>query len=332
MILNFSLIRSQRILWELHLIFIFKKRMYRRICPFQHGFSHGSRMLVLLDSNNKEQANDARGWSILKLIRSLARQATTLKCAIFAHLGAPSYHDCSVQSGRQVGVKKKGRKKKKSSISHNGVSGSIPPRSNDRQRKSSGARRISLVHTSPIARRFVARARKKYDRKPKITIFASAAANRRHLSARPSSVEPNPGLLFRRQWSAKPIGRTLTIAAAIDSNQRSPWNQWIRGIMAARAIVWNWVFPKRRRFSPTIIARVILRPLHQLTRLRRGSDFDVARLLDWKEKKNLQNVRKYCDHQFLTLSLSSWLVCTRQERKYFDFVKLNKVNNAIKSI
>lgn len=61
MILNFSLIRSQRILWKLHLIFIFKKRVYRRMYVSTWIFAYLARMLVIFHGNNKEQANDARG-------------------------------------------------------------------------------------------------------------------------------------------------------------------------------------------------------------------------------------------------------------------------------
>lgn len=89
---------------------------------------------------------------------------TMLKCTIFAHLGALSDHDCSEQSGRRVNAQreKKKRKKeerKKSSISHNGVSGSIPSHTSTDRRKSSGTRRISLVHADS-ARRFVAHVEK----------------------------------------------------------------------------------------------------------------------------------------------------------------------------
>jgi len=126
-----------------------------------------------------------------------------LKCTIFAHLDALSNHGCSAQSGQAVVDAKK-----KSSIAHNGVSGSIPPHV---RWPSNGSRRgfVGFPSYTSIARRFVA-ASKKYGRKSKITIFASATAVV-DICTRVRRAGPCR-LLFRRQWSAKPIGRALAIA------------------------------------------------------------------------------------------------------------------------
>lgn len=125
------------------------------------------------------------------------------------HTWMPSrINDCSVQSGRQVGAKKR-EGKKKSSISHNGVSGSIPPRTSNETAGGSRPGLVGFPSYAPIARRFVARTEKV---RPEAENHDFRVRHRRQPSTFVVGGAEPGGLLFRRQWSAKPIGRTLTIA------------------------------------------------------------------------------------------------------------------------
>jgi len=104
-----------------------------------------------------------RAVRIMRLVRgsSIMKQTATDRCrdlparVNFALSAALSDDNCST-GHRDVEAERK-RGGKKSSISHNGVSGSIPSRMSA-GRKSSGTRRISLVHAD--SGRFVVRAEK----------------------------------------------------------------------------------------------------------------------------------------------------------------------------
>lgn len=149
-----------------------------------------------------------------------------------------------------------GRRKKRDSISHNGVSGSIPPHT---RRPANGSRRglVGFPSYTPIACRFVVRIEKVRtgSRKSRFSRPPAAAAVV-DICPRVRRAGPNR-LLFRRQWSAKPIERTLgnrtaprrSIAISVvrireSGDVMTTWRvtpSWSR---------WNWVFPSDEVFSP----------------------------------------------------------------------------------
>lgn len=211
-------------------------------------------------------------------------------------------------------AQKKGRKKKEFNIPQWRIR-IDPSTSNDRQRKSSGARRISLVHGDSASvcrphRKSTTGSRKsRFSRSPPPTVDICPLVVGR----------AEPGAFVPTTMKRKTDRADTDNRAAIDSNQRSP-NQWIRGIMAARAIVWNWVFPNAGVFLHDNRSRHFV-PLHQLTRLRQR--FRRHKIIRLEGKKDLQNVQVLWSSVFDFLFLADLVTQdSREEKKIFWFCKI----------